>query len=92
MTRVVPKGVSIAGVVVVLILLGKHIARQSASGFGPVMRQPSWLVLLAMLLLGDLIGYWTHRWFHGERLRNNHAVHRSSTQLDWLSALCSPRQ
>jgi sterol desaturase/sphingolipid hydroxylase (fatty acid hydroxylase superfamily) len=85
-TRVVSKAVSIAGVVVVLILLGKHIGPQSASGFGPVMRQPSWLVLLEMLLLGDLIGYWTHRWFHGERLWNFHAVHHSSTQLDWLSA------
>jgi sterol desaturase/sphingolipid hydroxylase (fatty acid hydroxylase superfamily) len=46
-----------------------------------------WLLSMEVLLLGDLIGYWTHRWFHRRRLWKFHAVHHSSTQLDWLSAL-----
>ena len=46
------------------------------------------LQLLAFLLLADFIGYWTHRTFHtGRRLWRVHAVHHSSAELDWLSAV-----
>ena len=44
-------------------------------------------MLLELLVLGDLIGYWVHRWFHSRRLWRFHAVHHSSRRLDWLSAL-----
>jgi sterol desaturase/sphingolipid hydroxylase (fatty acid hydroxylase superfamily) len=33
------------------------------------------------------VGYWMHRWFHGRRLWRFHAVHHSSVDLDWLSAV-----
>ena len=46
-----------------------------------------WLQAIAVLLLGDLIGYWMHRCFHGARLWRFHAVHQSSVDLDWLSAV-----
>ena len=39
-----------------------------------------------MFLLGDLLGYWIHRAFHSRTLWKFHAVHHSSTQLDWLSS------
>jgi sterol desaturase/sphingolipid hydroxylase (fatty acid hydroxylase superfamily) len=39
-----------------------------------------------MLVVGDLIGYWVHRWFHIGPLWRVHAVHHSSTALDWLSS------
>jgi sterol desaturase/sphingolipid hydroxylase (fatty acid hydroxylase superfamily) len=86
-TKSVSKAISVAGVVMVMAILGRHIGPQAADGFGPLLRQPRWLVVLEMFLLGDVIGYWTHRWFHGKRLWKFHAVHHSSTKLDWLSAV-----
>ena len=50
-------------------------------------RLPLWLQAIAILLLGDLIGYWMHRGFHGARLWRVHAVHHSSVDLDRLSAV-----
>jgi sterol desaturase/sphingolipid hydroxylase (fatty acid hydroxylase superfamily) len=86
-TRTISKTVSAVGVVIVLAALGWQIGPRMTEGFGPVVRQSWWLLLTEMLLVGDLIGYWTHRWFHRQRLWTFHAVHHSSTQLDWLSAL-----
>jgi sterol desaturase/sphingolipid hydroxylase (fatty acid hydroxylase superfamily) len=40
-----------------------------------------------ILLLGDLISYWSHRLFHGRWLWPFHAVHHSSTTVDWLSSV-----
>ena len=45
-------------------LSGIGLDQLRTSGFGPVARQPMWLIVLEMLLLGDFIGYWTHRAFH----------------------------
>jgi sterol desaturase/sphingolipid hydroxylase (fatty acid hydroxylase superfamily) len=86
-TRTISRAVSAVGVVIVLAALGWQIGPRMTEGFGPVVRQSGWLLLLEMFLLGDLIGYWTHRWFHCQRLWKFHAIHHSSTQLDWLSAL-----
>lgn len=85
--RTILKIVSLACVVVVFAALDRQVAARLTEGFGPVTSQPAWLLSIEMLLLGDLIGYWTHRWFHQRRLWKFHAVHHSSTQLDWLSAL-----
>ncbi|TAL40213.1 MAG: sterol desaturase family protein [Alphaproteobacteria bacterium] len=43
--------------------------------------------LLLMAVVGDFIGYWTHRWFHSRRLWKFHAVHHCSEELDWLSSV-----
>lgn len=57
-------------------------------GFGPISRQPEWLIVIEMLILGDFIGYWTHRAFHRlPDLWDIHAIHHSSEELDWLSAV-----
>jgi sterol desaturase/sphingolipid hydroxylase (fatty acid hydroxylase superfamily) len=52
-----------------------------------VRRQSIGLQVLEVLLIGDLVGYWAHRAFHGRRLWPFHAVHHGSKQLDWLSAV-----
>jgi sterol desaturase/sphingolipid hydroxylase (fatty acid hydroxylase superfamily) len=43
--------------------------------------------MILMLIVGDFVGYWTHRWFHGRRLWKFHAVHHCSEELDWLSSV-----
>jgi sterol desaturase/sphingolipid hydroxylase (fatty acid hydroxylase superfamily) len=50
--------------------------------------QPVLLQALEVLVLVDFLGYWVHRGFHrfGPAWRV-HAVHHSSTQLTWLSAV-----
>ena len=40
-----------------------------------------------ILLLADLLAYWTHRLFHGRWLWPFHAIHHSSTTVDWLSSV-----
>jgi sterol desaturase/sphingolipid hydroxylase (fatty acid hydroxylase superfamily) len=86
-TRTILKIVSVASIVVMFTALDRQGAVPLTEGYGPVASQPFWLVSVELFLLGDLIGYWTHRWFHQRRLWKFHAVHHSSTRLDWLSAL-----
>lgn len=52
-----------------------------------ISRQPLWLQVIGVLLLGDFIHYWTHRLFHGDRFWPAHAVHHSPTELDWFSSM-----
>jgi sterol desaturase/sphingolipid hydroxylase (fatty acid hydroxylase superfamily) len=60
----------------------------AASGrAGLLQRQPAWLQVAEVLLLGDLLGYWSHRLFHGRALWRFHAIHHSSTSVDWLSSV-----
>jgi sterol desaturase/sphingolipid hydroxylase (fatty acid hydroxylase superfamily) len=40
-----------------------------------------------MLLLADLLAYGTHRLFHAKWLWPFHAIHHSSTTVDWLSSV-----
>ncbi len=48
---------------------------------------PTALQIALLLLIGDFLGYWMHRWFHGRRLWKFHAVHHCSQELDWLSSV-----
>lgn len=74
--------------VTVAVLLGKEAVQQIAvHGYGPVSQWPAWQQAAGALVTGDLIGYWMHRLFHGTRLWPFHAVHHSSTELDWLSSV-----
>jgi len=61
--------------------------RGAYSGFGPLSRQPVWLQAIEVYLLVDFCNYWTHRLFHRGRWWPFHAVHHSSTDLDWLGSL-----
>ena len=56
-------------------------------GFGPLSHQPLWLQSVEILALADLLGYASHRLFHGRRWWPFHAVHHSSEDLDWLSSI-----
>src|SRR5262245_6036914 len=40
-----------------------------------------------ILLMSDLLSYWSHRLFHARWLWPFHAVHHSSTTVDWLSSV-----
>src|SRR5258708_6889455 len=53
---------------------------------GAIARQPRLLQLIELLLLADVAGYWSHRAFYRKPLWRIHAVHHSSTELDWLAA------
>lgn len=57
------------------------------NGYGPVSHLPLGLQAVCVLLIGDFAGYWMHRAFHRGRLWRSHAVHHSSVDLDWLSAV-----
>ena len=48
-------------------------------GFGPVAEMPLWAQGLIAIVIGDFIGYWTHRLFHCSKLWDIHAVHHGST-------------
>jgi sterol desaturase/sphingolipid hydroxylase (fatty acid hydroxylase superfamily) len=53
-----------------------------------ISRQPFFLQFVAFLFLADFLAYWNHRAFHTfGRLWRMHAVHHSSTELDWLSSV-----
>jgi len=85
-TRSIAKVVALVGVVLALKAMGHSDLQRAADGFGPVVRQPLWVIVAEMFLLGDVLGYWIHRAFHSRALWKFHAVHHSSTQLDWLSS------
>ena len=55
-------------------------------GHGPLADLPLWLQAAIFLIGADVIMYWSHRIFHGPTMWKYHAVHHSSTDLDWISA------
>jgi sterol desaturase/sphingolipid hydroxylase (fatty acid hydroxylase superfamily) len=55
-------------------------------GHGPLADLPLWLQAAIFLVGSDVIMYWSHRIFHGPTMWKYHAVHHSSTDLDWISA------
>jgi sterol desaturase/sphingolipid hydroxylase (fatty acid hydroxylase superfamily) len=73
--------------VVPLFLLLGISAHEGYQGYGPLGQQAAWLQALEMIVVGDFVGYWVHRWFHTGPLWRFHAVHHSSTDLDWLSSV-----
>lgn len=56
-------------------------------GHGALAAQPLWLQAIEIFVVGDFLGYWQHRLFHGRSLWRFHAIHHSSTELDWLSSV-----
>jgi sterol desaturase/sphingolipid hydroxylase (fatty acid hydroxylase superfamily) len=75
----------------VLIIAGitstDALETESYTGFGPLSWQPKWLQMIQVLLILDFVGYWAHRLFHSGRWWPFHAVHHSSTDLDWLGGV-----
>lgn len=69
------------------VATAEEFRTRAYAGFGPLSRQPIWLQTVEIYLLVDLLGYWTHRMFHGGRWWPFHAVHHSSEHLDWMSSI-----
>jgi sterol desaturase/sphingolipid hydroxylase (fatty acid hydroxylase superfamily) len=55
-------------------------------GRGALAGLPFWLQVAIYLVATDVMMYWSHRIFHGERLWRYHAIHHSPEHLDWISA------
>lgn len=94
-TPLVSKSISRVAIVLVLVAVaaasGVPIRLDALQDFlapRPALAALPWGVQLALLLLvADLLGYASHRWLHASaRLWPLHAVHHSSTAVDWLSA------
>ena len=94
-TPLVSKTVSRMAIVLILVAVAMSSgvpfrldALQDFLAPRPALAALPWGVQLALLLLvADLCGYASHRWLHASRrLWPIHAVHHSSTQVDWLSA------
>jgi sterol desaturase/sphingolipid hydroxylase (fatty acid hydroxylase superfamily) len=91
-TPFVTKGITrvcVAAVVIPFAILVYGVFDRSLleHGFGPAARLPLWVQAVGILIVGDFVGYWMHRAFHGRRLWHFHAIHHSSVDLDWLSAV-----
>jgi sterol desaturase/sphingolipid hydroxylase (fatty acid hydroxylase superfamily) len=56
------------------------------NGHGPLAQLPLWLQAVIFLVASDVMMYWIHRGFHRPAMWKYHAVHHSSTDLDWISA------
>jgi sterol desaturase/sphingolipid hydroxylase (fatty acid hydroxylase superfamily) len=87
-TRAITRvSVAIAIVPAAFLIYGKVDKELVLNGFGPASRLPLALQAVLILVIGDFIGYWMHRAFHGRHLWRFHAVHHSSVDLDWLSSV-----
>jgi len=83
--------ISVAVIAIVLALAtGTRLDRASidafvhrATWFGDLPRAAQ---IALVLVVGDFFAYWLHRAFHRGRLWRFHAVHHSSTELDWLAS------
>jgi sterol desaturase/sphingolipid hydroxylase (fatty acid hydroxylase superfamily) len=81
----------IAAVVVIAIAAGTPLRGAAIQAFAEEHRtfisaQPVWAQAIEVIVLADLIGYWTHRLMHRGRLWRIHAVHHATRELDWLAA------
>jgi sterol desaturase/sphingolipid hydroxylase (fatty acid hydroxylase superfamily) len=70
-----------------IFVYGKIDKELLLHGFGPLSRLPLWAQAVGILVIGDFVGYWMHRAFHGRQLWRFHAIHHSSVVVDWLSAV-----
>src|SRR5262249_12590521 len=86
-TKAITRALIYGAFLIAALAVGKQVVQQWLHPSGPIARQPAWLQAIEVVLIGDLIGYWIHRLFHRRPLWPFHAVHHSSTQLDWLSAV-----
>jgi sterol desaturase/sphingolipid hydroxylase (fatty acid hydroxylase superfamily) len=81
----------IASVVVLALAAGTPLRGEAIKAFAEqhrtfVSNQPVWAQAIEVVILADLIGYWTHRLLHRGRLWRIHAVHHATRHLDWLAA------
>jgi sterol desaturase/sphingolipid hydroxylase (fatty acid hydroxylase superfamily) len=76
------------GIALIPVAVANGVPLQElAKGRGVLAAQPLWQQAIQIFVIGDFLGYWQHRWFHGGWRWPFHAVHHSSTELDWLSSV-----
>jgi sterol desaturase/sphingolipid hydroxylase (fatty acid hydroxylase superfamily) len=86
-TRPAAKIAVLVAAAILIALSGHRLSAQDIlHGHGPVALLPLWAQGAILLAAMDFVGYWSHRLFHGRALWRFHAIHHSSTELDWLSA------
>lgn len=85
--RAVEIGLALVLAPVVVWLYGTFDLERILAGRGALAQWPLVWQVVIILLVSDFFGYWMHRLFHGRRLWRFHAVHHSSTDLDWLSSV-----
>jgi sterol desaturase/sphingolipid hydroxylase (fatty acid hydroxylase superfamily) len=63
-------------------------AIQAMNNFGTshLATLPLWQQAALILLISDFFQYWLHRLFHRDPLWKYHAIHHSSTEVDWLTS------
>ena len=77
----------LAAAIAVVIAIAALTRLLPHTGLAETARQPRLLQAAELLVLADLIGYWSHRCFHTQpRLWPIHAMHHSPERLDWLAA------
>jgi sterol desaturase/sphingolipid hydroxylase (fatty acid hydroxylase superfamily) len=77
----------VAGAVVLFgITTADEMLEFYVNGHGPLARFPLWLQVVVYLVGTDVWIYWVHRAFHRPAIWKYHAIHHSSTDLDWISA------
>ncbi len=87
-SKPIAQGVVLLVIAPLFLLLGYKLDKETfAQGWGPLLHLPIWLQTILVLVVGDFTGYWNHRWFHSRKLWKFHAIHHSSKDLDWLSAV-----
>lgn len=79
-TPLVSKTAANATLFVAIVLIAKQ---PSVTWFE---HQPFGAQLIELLILGDLLGYLSHRAFHSRVLWKFHAIHHSAEDVDWLAA------
>lgn len=89
-TPIVTRGITPLVIALALLPLAAYYGTDLKSllrGHGALASLPLWQQGLAIFVVGDFLGYWQHRLFHGRTLWPFHAVHHSSSELDWLSSV-----
>jgi len=51
----------------------------------PAASLPHWVQVPLLVIGGDFIGYWVHRWFHARSLWRFHAIHHMAEDVTWAT-------
>jgi sterol desaturase/sphingolipid hydroxylase (fatty acid hydroxylase superfamily) len=82
--RIASRMVAVALVLGLAFMFGVTYDAAYLKGYGPIAHQPTWLIIVELLLLMDLSTYWTHRLFHTlPGLWRYHAPHHGAHRVTW---------
>lgn len=84
--RVFSRLIVLALLVLGALAFGLTLSPRIYEGFGPVVEQPRWLMMIELVVLTDLLSYGSHRACHRVPfLWRFHAVHHSPRRVHWTS-------